>query len=199
MPSLFIGLGPNGDVTEDALKKKLEETIRVAGPVRMRGSCAFCDVETYEDGDKAIKELNGSYIETSRLSVQWSKEKRRGDDRRDDRRGGGGGGGRDRYDDRRGGGRYDDRDRRDNRYDDRRGDDRRDSRRDERGPDRRDDRGPDRRTDRDEFRRDSRNERTGDFEKRERSHDRRDVGKKRSRTPPAARRSPSASSRASSR
>lgn len=73
---MFIGLGPNGDVTEELLRAKLEEVCPITS-IRMRSSCAFADVSCDREGDKLIEKLNGSYINTSRLSVQHSNRDHR--------------------------------------------------------------------------------------------------------------------------
>lgn len=75
MPSLFVGLGPNGrDIKEDQLKEFLEQYAPVAS-VRVRGTCAFADVETDEDAQKLITEANDQHLGVARLSVQLSRPK----------------------------------------------------------------------------------------------------------------------------
>jgi hypothetical protein len=71
--SLFIGLGPNGDVTEEELRKHF---YAVAPPqdVRMRGSIAFVDADNAADADLYIEKLNGTHINTSRLLVKLDQK-----------------------------------------------------------------------------------------------------------------------------
>ena len=71
--SLFIGLGPNGDVTEGELQAHFAE-IAPPGEVRMRGSIAFVDARNAADADKYISQLNGTYINSSRLFVKLDQK-----------------------------------------------------------------------------------------------------------------------------
>ena len=70
---IFIGLGPKGDVTEDDLKARIEEVAPIKA-LRMRGQCAFLDCETDQDARKVIESLDQQYINSSRLSVQYSRQ-----------------------------------------------------------------------------------------------------------------------------
>jgi RNA recognition motif-containing protein len=75
MPSVFVGLGPNGrDITEEALREFLEKSVPI-GSIRVRGTCAFADVETDEDAQKLIAEANDQHLGSARLSVQLSRPK----------------------------------------------------------------------------------------------------------------------------
>lgn len=69
--SLFVGLGPRGDVSEAELRKAIEAVCPVVD-VRIRGSCAFVDVATEEEGQRVIDKCSGTTINASRLSIQWS-------------------------------------------------------------------------------------------------------------------------------
>ena len=69
---IFIGLGPRGDITEDDLKARIEQVAPIKA-LRMRGQCAFLDCETEEDARKVIESLDQQTINTSRLSVQYSR------------------------------------------------------------------------------------------------------------------------------
>lgn len=75
MPSMFVGLGPNGrNITEEQLKDFLGKYAPISS-VRVRGTCAFADVETDEDAQKLIAEANDQYLGEARLSVQVSRPK----------------------------------------------------------------------------------------------------------------------------
>jgi RNA recognition motif-containing protein len=75
MPSMFVGLGPNGrNITEDQLKDFLGKYVAISS-VRVRGTCAFADVETDEDAQKLIAEANDQYLGEARLSIQVSRPK----------------------------------------------------------------------------------------------------------------------------
>jgi hypothetical protein len=71
---LFVGLGPKGaDITEQAIKAKLEETGIPVLDVRKRGTAAFVDVATADQAEQVISQMNGQFIGESRLSVNLSK------------------------------------------------------------------------------------------------------------------------------
>lgn len=73
MPSIFIGLGPNGsDITETQLREYLEQHVPIQS-IRCRGTCAFADVETDADAQKLIDAANDQYLGAARLSVQVSR------------------------------------------------------------------------------------------------------------------------------
>jgi hypothetical protein len=83
MPTLFIGLGPRGDVTEEVLQEKLDQICPTK--LRFRGACAFCDVAE-SDAERLIKALNGTYVKGTKLAVKLSQDEvvaeRDGDRRR---------------------------------------------------------------------------------------------------------------------
>lgn len=73
MPTLFLGLGPRGDISEKQLLDKLEQI----GPVeklRYRSTCAFCDVAR-DVGEKVIKNLNATFIGSTKISVNWEESR----------------------------------------------------------------------------------------------------------------------------
>lgn len=159
--SVFLGLGPRGDITEQILKERIEEVCQLVS-LRMRERFAFADCASMADAEALVQKLNGVRINSSTLTVQISKrdDPRRNDrDRRDDRRD-------DRY-------RRDDRDRRDDRRDDRRVD--RHGRRDRSRSRRRDDSRDRRRRDdsRDRRRRDDSRDKRHRHEDRDGRRDRR--------------------------
>lgn len=86
--SVFIGLGPRRDVQERDLWEEVDRLVPVRS-IRMRGTCAFVDVDNLDDAHYVQRKLNGIFIGESRLSVQLSNRDSGADrttDRRDDRR-----------------------------------------------------------------------------------------------------------------
>eukprot|EP00758_Cryptobia_borreli_P016299 Tbor_TRINITY_DN6098_c2_g2::TRINITY_DN6098_c2_g2_i3::g.10405::m.10405 len=83
--SLFIGLGPRREVTEDDIYNAVSRITRVLA-IRMKGACAFCDVASMSDADRVVEKLDGIMIRETRLTVQLSHRNTRGGHRRGERR-----------------------------------------------------------------------------------------------------------------
>ena len=84
---LFVGLGPQGgNITEQAIKAKLEESGIALLDVRKRGTAAFVDVANADQAEQVISKMNGQFIGEARLAVNLSNGGSRGG------RGGGGAG-----------------------------------------------------------------------------------------------------------
>jgi hypothetical protein len=69
MPTVHIGLGPRREVTEDVLKRRVEDVCPVL-EMRFRGQYAFVDVATDYDAQRVIDALNNVHIGETRLSVR---------------------------------------------------------------------------------------------------------------------------------
>lgn len=79
VPSIFIGLGPEGrSVTVEELSGLLRSKARQAEnirDVRLRGRCAFADTTTVEEAHHLIAELDNYLLKDAiQLSVQMSKQ-----------------------------------------------------------------------------------------------------------------------------
>lgn len=73
--SVFIGLGPAAyTISDETLRQRLEEVAPVIG-LRIRGHCAFADVQSVEDAERLVAELDGKLIGEARMSVQISRSR----------------------------------------------------------------------------------------------------------------------------
>lgn len=73
--SVFIGLGPAAyTISDETLRQRLEEVSPVIG-LRIRGHCAFADVQSVEDAERLVTELDGKLIGEARMSVQISRSR----------------------------------------------------------------------------------------------------------------------------
>eukprot|EP00672_Neobodo_designis_P026000 CAMPEP_0174851722 /NCGR_PEP_ID=MMETSP1114-20130205/23555_1 /TAXON_ID=312471 /ORGANISM="Neobodo designis, Strain CCAP 1951/1" /LENGTH=101 /DNA_ID=CAMNT_0016086277 /DNA_START=35 /DNA_END=337 /DNA_ORIENTATION=- len=97
MPTVFIGLGPRGEITEQMLRDRIEQVCDAT--IRYRGACAYCDLPTHDDVTRVIKALNGVYIGNSKVVVKLADDGQNDAPRRDAIRQGHRGAGMDRDED----------------------------------------------------------------------------------------------------